>query len=68
MSDVSFIEGNTYHNELGRYEVLLLNGPTMRVRYESGEEVLATSTNGTVWDPIVQVGGGCLVSSLRAVL
>ncbi len=42
MSIVKFEVGEKYENMKGMYEVLSIEGNTMRIRWESGEEILTT--------------------------
>jgi len=42
VSIVKFEVGEKYENMKGMYEVLSIEGNTMRIRWESGEEILTT--------------------------
>ena len=42
MSIIQFEVGEKYENMKGVYEVLSLEGNSMRIRWESGEEILTT--------------------------
>lgn len=42
MSIVKFEVGEKYENMKGMYEVVSIEGNTMRIRWESGEEILTT--------------------------
>ena len=44
MSIIQFEVGEKYENMKGVYEVLSLEGNSMRIRWESGEEILTTVT------------------------
>ena len=42
MSIIQFEVGQKYENMKGVYEVLSLEGNAMRIRWESGEEIMTT--------------------------
>jgi hypothetical protein len=42
MSIIQFEVGEKYENMKGVYEVLSLEGNAMRIRWESGEEIMTT--------------------------
>ncbi len=42
MSIIEFEVGEKYENMKGVYEVLSVEGNTMRIRWESGEEIMTT--------------------------
>ncbi len=42
MSIITFEVGEKYENMKGVYEVLSVEGNTMRIRWESGEEIMTT--------------------------
>ncbi len=42
MSIVKFEVGEKYENMKGMYEVVSIEGNTMRIRWESGEEIMTT--------------------------
>ncbi len=42
MSIIQFEVGQKYENMKGIYEVLLIEGNAMRIRWESGEEIMTT--------------------------
>jgi hypothetical protein len=44
MSIIQFEVGEKYENMKGVYEVLSVEGNSMRIRWESGEEILTTVT------------------------
>lgn len=44
MSIIQFEVGEKYENMKGVYEVLSVEGNSMRIRWESGEEIMTTVT------------------------
>ena len=44
MSIIQFEVGEKYENMKGVYEVLSVDGNSMRIRWESGEEIMTTVT------------------------
>ncbi len=42
MNNIEFAVGEKYENMKGVYEVLSIQGNTMRIRWESGEEINTT--------------------------
>ena len=44
MTNIQFEVGEKYENRKGVYEVLSIQSDTMRIRWESGEEVTTTVT------------------------
>ena len=42
LEDVEFEEGKKYENMKGKYEVLSLDGNTMKIRWDNGEEITTT--------------------------
>ena len=44
MSAIAFKIGDKYENRKGPFEVLTVRGNEMRIRWESGEEVVTTRT------------------------
>ncbi len=44
MNDIEFEVGEKYENVKGVYEVLSIQGNTMRIRWESGEEIDTTAS------------------------
>lgn len=44
MNDIEFSVGEKYENVKGVYEVLSIQGNTMRIRWESGEEIDTTAS------------------------
>jgi hypothetical protein len=51
--DHPFKVGETYHNRSGRYQVLSIDEPKMRIRYEDGREINLTITiQAQIWENI----------------
>ena len=42
LNDIEFEEGKKYENMKGTFEVLSLDGNTMKIRWENGEEITTT--------------------------
>ena len=44
MNDIQFEVGQQYENRKGVYEILAIDGDSMRIRWQTGEEVVTTVT------------------------